>query len=30
VVELKTKTEQPQNAADWSKLRSQLFDTWQL
>ncbi|HEY5314018.1 MAG TPA: cyclic nucleotide-binding domain-containing protein [Pirellulales bacterium] len=30
VVELKTKSEQPQNSADWSKLRSQLFDTWQL
>lgn len=30
VVELKTKSAQEQNAADWSRLREQLFDTWQL
>jgi CRP-like cAMP-binding protein len=30
VVELKSKAAQPQNAADLSKLREQLFDAWQL
>lgn len=30
VVELKTKAEKSQDSADWSKLREQLFDSWQL